>query len=119
MMYGRGKSDSAIVAVKPPNKAGEPVAEAVEQRAETKGNAAQRSTRRAQNRGSVSHALDVAGCRSLTVFAALKAFAHAESLGKSVEPVPFGYAATIRYSSSCASMFCAISRNTSCVRASG
>lgn len=58
MMHGRGKSDSAIVAVKPPNKAGQPVAEAVEQRAETKGNAAQQSTRRAQNRGSVSQALD-------------------------------------------------------------
>jgi RNA-directed DNA polymerase len=58
MMYGRWKSDSAIVAVKPPNKAGQPVAEAVEQRAETEGNAAQQSTRRAQDRGSVSHALD-------------------------------------------------------------
>jgi hypothetical protein len=59
MMYGRWKSDSAIVAVKPPNKAGQPVAEAVEQRAETKGNAAQQSTRRAQDRGSVAKSLAI------------------------------------------------------------
>jgi RNA-directed DNA polymerase len=58
MMHGRGKSDSAIVAVKPTNKAGQPAAEPVEQRAEAEGNAAQQSTRRAQDRGSVSHALD-------------------------------------------------------------
>jgi retron-type reverse transcriptase len=58
MMHERGKSDFAIVAVKPPNKAGQPVAETVEPRAETKGNAVRQSTRRAQNRGSVSHALD-------------------------------------------------------------
>jgi RNA-directed DNA polymerase len=57
MMHGRGKSDSAIVAVKPTNKAGEPAAETVERRAETEGNAAQQITRRAQDRGSVSHAL--------------------------------------------------------------
>jgi len=58
MMHGRGKSDSAIVALKPTNKAGQPVAEPVEPRAEAEGNAAQQSTRRAQDRGSVSHALD-------------------------------------------------------------
>jgi hypothetical protein len=34
MMHGRGKSDSAIVAVKPTNKAGQPAAEPAEQRAE-------------------------------------------------------------------------------------
>src|SRR5207245_1795321 len=34
MMHGRGKSDSAIVAGKPTNKAGQPAAEPVEQRAE-------------------------------------------------------------------------------------
>ena len=58
MMHGRGKSDSAIVAVKPTNKAGQPAAETVERRAEAKGNAEQQSTRRAQNRESVSQALD-------------------------------------------------------------
>jgi hypothetical protein len=58
MMHGRGKSDSAIVAVKPPNKAGQPVAETVEPRAGTERNAVQQSTRRAQDRGSVSHGLD-------------------------------------------------------------
>ncbi len=58
MMYGCGKSDPAIVAVKPPNKVGQPAAEAVERRAGTKRNAAQQSTRRAHNRGSVSLALD-------------------------------------------------------------
>ncbi len=58
MTHGRGKSDSAIVAGKPTNKAGQSVAEPVERRAEAKGNAGQHSTRRAQDRESVSHALD-------------------------------------------------------------
>ena len=58
MMHGRGKSDSAIVAVKPTNNAGRPAAEPVERRAETKGNADQQSTRRAQDRESVTQALD-------------------------------------------------------------
>ena len=58
MMHGRGKSDSAIVAMKPTNKAERPAAEPVERRAETKGNADQQSTRRAQDRESVSKALE-------------------------------------------------------------
>ena len=68
MMHGRGKSDSAIVAVKPANKAAAPAAEqsAVEAtaaepgepRAGTKGNANQQSTCRAQSRASVSQALE-------------------------------------------------------------
>ena len=58
MMHGRGKSDCAIVAVKPTNKAGRPAAEPVERRAQAKGNADQQSTRRAQDRESVSQALD-------------------------------------------------------------
>ena len=52
------KSHSAIVAKKPPNKAGKPAAEAVERRGGTKGNTNQQSTRRAQIRESVSQALD-------------------------------------------------------------
>src|SRR6266576_722607 len=58
MMHGRGKSDSAIVAGKPTNKAGQPAAESVEPRAEAEGNASQQSTRRAQDRESVSQALE-------------------------------------------------------------
>src|SRR3954468_21098208 len=58
MMNGRERSDSAIVAVKPTNKAGQPAAEPGEPRAGTKGNMGQQSTRRAQNRESVSQALD-------------------------------------------------------------
>ncbi len=58
MMNDREKSDFAIVAVKPTNKAGMPAAEPVEPRAETKGNASQQSTRRAQDRESVSQALE-------------------------------------------------------------
>jgi RNA-directed DNA polymerase len=58
MMHGPGKSDSAIVATKPTNKAGQPAAEPVEPRAEAKGNASQQSTRRAQDRESVSQALE-------------------------------------------------------------
>ena len=57
MMHGRGKSDSAIVARKPTNKAGPSAAEPVEPRAGTKGNVDQQSTRRAQDRESVSQAL--------------------------------------------------------------
>src|SRR5215831_9630868 len=58
MMNGPGKSDSAIVAERPTNKAGRPAEEPEERRAETEGNAVQQSTRRAQNRESVSQALD-------------------------------------------------------------
>ena len=58
MMHDREKSDSAIVAGKPTNKAGQPAAEPVEPRAEAKGNASQQSTRRTQSRVSVSHALE-------------------------------------------------------------
>ena len=58
MMHGHEKSDSAIVARKPANKAGRPAAEPVEPRAGAKGNADQQSTRRAQSRASVSQALE-------------------------------------------------------------
>ena len=67
MMYGHEKSRSAIVAVKPTNKAertaaeqsaAEPTAaEPVERRAETKGSADQQRTRRTQRRISVSKML--------------------------------------------------------------
>ena len=58
MMHGPEKSDSVGVAVKPMNKAEQSVAELVEPRTGTKGNAGQQSTRRAQDRGSVSQALE-------------------------------------------------------------
>jgi RNA-directed DNA polymerase len=58
MMHGCEKSDSVIVAGKSPNKTGQPVAEAMERRAEAKENASQQRTRRAQNRESVSQALE-------------------------------------------------------------
>ena len=68
MMHGHEKSDSVIVAVKPANKAAHPAveqsavglaaAELVEPRTETKGNADQQSTCRAQSRVSVSQALE-------------------------------------------------------------
>src|SRR5215207_9207463 len=57
-MHGCEKSDPAIVARKPTNKAGQPAAEPVEPRAGAEGNVGQQSTRRAQNRASVSQALD-------------------------------------------------------------
>jgi group II intron reverse transcriptase/maturase len=66
-MHGHEKSDLAIVAKKPANKAEQPAAEAsagasaaelVEPRAGTKGNADQQSTCRAQNRISVEQALE-------------------------------------------------------------
>jgi RNA-directed DNA polymerase len=67
MMHGYEKSDFAIVAVKPTNKAEHSAAEQsiaelfaaepVEPRAETKRNAGQQSTRRTQRRINVSKAL--------------------------------------------------------------
>ena len=54
MMHGHEKSDSAIVATKPPNKTGRPAAEAVERRAEAKENANRFRTCRTQCRESVS-----------------------------------------------------------------
>ena len=56
MMHGRGESDSAIVAAKPTNKAGQLDAELVERRAGAEGNASQQSTHRAQYRVRVSQA---------------------------------------------------------------
>src|ERR687883_609615 len=56
-MHGREKSDPAIVARKPTNAAGRPAAEPGERRAGAEGNADQQSTRRAQDRASVSQAL--------------------------------------------------------------
>src|SRR6201981_1797812 len=56
-MHDSEKSDSAIVAVKPPNKAGLPVAEAVEPRAGAKGNADQQRTHRTQSRKRVTQEL--------------------------------------------------------------
>jgi hypothetical protein len=68
MMHGRGKSDSAIVAVKPANKAEPPTAEPsvvmtaaaepVERRAGTKGNADWQSTHQTQRWAGVSQALE-------------------------------------------------------------
>jgi RNA-directed DNA polymerase len=68
MMHGSEKSDPAIVATKPANKAersvadptaaGLTAAEPVEQRVGTKGNADQQSTPRTQSRTSVSQALE-------------------------------------------------------------
>ena len=84
MMHGHEKSDLAIVATKPANKAnlatvepsaGAHAAELVEQRAGTKGNADQQSTCRTQCRTNVSQALErirkVASERKTEKFTAL------------------------------------------------
>src|SRR5467141_367869 len=57
-MHEPEEADSVIVAMKPTNKAEQSVAEPVEPRTESKGNADQQSTRRAQDRASVSQALE-------------------------------------------------------------
>src|SRR5215472_17498251 len=57
MMHEPEESDSVVVAGKPANKVERSTAEPVEPRTETKGNADQHSTRRAQDRESVSQAL--------------------------------------------------------------
>jgi RNA-directed DNA polymerase len=58
MMHGPEESDSVVVAEKPTNKVERSTAESAEPRTETKGNADQQSTRRAQDRESVSQALE-------------------------------------------------------------
>jgi hypothetical protein len=58
MMHGLEKSDPAIVATKPVNKAGQPAAEWVEPRVGTEGNAGQSRTHRTQCRESVSQGLE-------------------------------------------------------------
>ena len=58
MMHAHEKSDSAIVAGKPTNKAERSAMEPVEPRAETKGNANQQSMHRTQSRASVTQALE-------------------------------------------------------------
>jgi hypothetical protein len=58
MMHDHEKSDSAIVAEKPTNKAVPTAAEPVERRAGAKGNASQQSTLRTQCRKRVSQALE-------------------------------------------------------------
>ena len=57
-MHDPEKSDSGVVATKPTNKAGVPVAELVEPRPGTKGNADQQNTHRTQSRARVAQALD-------------------------------------------------------------
>jgi hypothetical protein len=58
MMHGHGKSDEAVVAMKPANEVERSVEKSVERRAEAKGNASQQSTFRAQNREDASQALE-------------------------------------------------------------
>ena len=58
MMHGREKSDLVVVAVNSANKAAMAAAEPREPRTETKGNAGQQSTCRAQDREKVSQALE-------------------------------------------------------------
>lgn len=58
MMHAHEKSDSAIVAGKPMNKAERSATESAEPRAETKGNADRQSTHRTQSRVSVTQALE-------------------------------------------------------------
>src|SRR5436190_195810 len=58
MMYGHEKSDPAIVAVKPTNKAERSAAELVERRAGTKGNAVWQSTHWTQRQACVAQAPD-------------------------------------------------------------
>jgi RNA-directed DNA polymerase len=58
MMHEPEESDSVVVAGKPTNKVERSTAEPVEPRTETKGNENQQSTRRAQDRESVSQALE-------------------------------------------------------------
>jgi group II intron reverse transcriptase/maturase len=57
-MYDQRESDSLVVSTKPPNKAGQPAAEVVEERRLAEGNASQQNARRTQCRISGSIALE-------------------------------------------------------------
>src|SRR5271168_3817635 len=70
-MHDQEKSDLAIVAAKPPNKAGSPVAEVVERKAGTKGSADQQSTLRTQTRAGVDRVRQAARQRKKERFTAL------------------------------------------------
>ena len=74
-MYDPEKSDSGIVAEKPTNKIGQPVAELVEPRPGTEGNAEQLRMHRTQSRARMSQSLDrvrkAAGLRKKEQFTAL------------------------------------------------
>jgi len=58
MMHGMEKSDSGVVAMKSANKGASVPAESMERRTEPKGNPGSQSTRRAQDRESVTQAAD-------------------------------------------------------------
>ena len=58
MMHGHEKSDPAIVAVKPTNKAKRSAAELAERRVGTEGNAHQQSTHWTQGQARVAKALE-------------------------------------------------------------
>jgi RNA-directed DNA polymerase len=58
MMYGQGKSDRPAVSGRSPNKAGQPVAEAMEGRGLAKGNLPEQNARRTLSRESVRSALE-------------------------------------------------------------
>ena len=58
MMYGMEKSDSGVVAMKSANKGASDPAESMERRTEPEGNPGSQSTRRAQDRESVTQAAD-------------------------------------------------------------
>ena len=57
-MYDQGKSDRPVVPTKPPNNAGQPVAEVVEGRGLAKGNTEEQNAPRTQSRTSAPSALD-------------------------------------------------------------
>jgi len=63
MMHDRGKSDTAIVGVKPTNNAGQPAAEPAEPRAGTERNAGEQITHRTQGGARVTQAVHRATSR--------------------------------------------------------
>ena len=83
-MHDTEKSDFGIVAVKPTNKAGRPVAELVEPRPRTKGNAEQQRMHRTRGRARMSQSLDrvrtAARLRKKDRFTALFHHIHVDTL---------------------------------------
>ena len=78
MMHGPEKSDPAIVAVKPTNKAERSAAELVEPRAGTKGNAYQQSMHWTQSQVSVSATMEAPANPEEVGFASVAGYLRAE-----------------------------------------
>jgi hypothetical protein len=106
MMHGHEKSRSAIVAVKPMNKASDPLRSRLERRAETKGNVDQQRTRRTQRRLRRKTFVVLGGCVLQTsktghVLVRTSGPENASDFSRAISVVEIGYVRRSEFISSC------------------